>query len=66
MNVLEYILNSAAYLLSVALILVAINGFAVGGVAVENSLLMLAGTFGAVGYGHELLTNPVNWYDEIL
>jgi hypothetical protein len=65
MNVLEYALNSAAYLFFVGFILVAINGFAVGGVAIENSLIMLAGTLGAVGYGHELLTNPVNWYDEI-
>jgi hypothetical protein len=66
MNVLEYASNSAAYLFFVGFILVAINGFAVGGATAGNVLLMLAGTFGAAGYGHTLLTNPVNWYDEIL
>ncbi len=60
MSVYEYVLNSAAYLFFVGFILVAINGFAVDGATVENSLLMLAGTLGAAGYGHELLTNPVN------
>lgn len=65
MNVLEYVLNSAAYLFFVGFILVAINGFAVDGATAENVLLMLAGTLGAAGYGHTLLTTPVNWYEDI-
>lgn len=65
MNVLEYALNSAAYLFFVGFILVAINGFVLGGATAGNVLLMLAGTLGAAGYGHTLLTNPVNWYEDI-
>lgn len=65
MNLLEYALNSLLYLLSIGFILVAINGFTTGGDIVLNSFLFALGLVEFVNKGYTLLTNPVNWHDEI-
>lgn len=65
MNVLEYVLISTLYLFSFALVLIGINGFMIDGVTTLNYLLLASGGIGMLIDGHTLLTNPVNWYEDV-
>lgn len=66
MDLLDYSLLSAAYILSIALVLISINGLTVGTGSVFAYPMYLTAGLATAGFtGRELLTTELDYYQEI-